>query len=166
MTVKRAVKPRALLASIVVVAVGAGWFGVAAATDGPGDRSNERRTLTFVDETTAATLVDFNKNGAPDPGDTFVFHEQYVTAEIMVEYNDSTCTVGFEDNYLCHVVVVVVGRGQVVVDGSVMAPGGVFPVDFDLPVTGGSGDFATARGYARVHHVSDTVSRDTIVLLA
>ena len=166
MTGERAVRRRALLASIVVVAVGAGWFGVAAAADGAGERTNHGRTLTFVDETTAATLVDINQNGAPDPGDTFVFHEQYVAREMRVEYNDSTCTVGFADNYLCHVVVVVVGRGQLVVDGSVTAPGGVFPVDFDLPVTGGSGEFATARGYARVHHVSDTVSRDTIVVLA
>ena len=148
----------------ILAATAALGAGAMAAVAGPASANGKGEALAFRDITTASTLVDVNHNGVPDPGDYFVFHEEATSHRSVVEYNDSHCLVGFADQYLCHVVVVVSGRGQVVVDGSVAAPGGAFPNDFDLAITGGTGEFSNAGGHAHVHHVSDTVSEDTLFL--
>lgn len=148
------------LAMVAAVAT-LGTLGVA--TDSAQAHGNRHR-LTFEDVTTASTFVDLDHNEAPDPGDYFVFHEEATVGDSVIEYNDSQCVVGFDNNFLCHVVIVIGQRGQVTVDGSVAAPGGAFPGDFDLAVTGGTGEFAGARGYAHVHRVSETVSQDSLYL--
>ena len=150
-----------ILATTAALSAGALTAVTAAANTNTNSKSE---TLAFRDVTTSSTFVDLNHNNAPDAGDYYIFHEELTRHGALVEYNDSQCLVGFADQYLCHVVVAVSGRGQVVVDGSIPAPGGAFPNDFDLAVTGGTGDFSNAAGHAHVHHVSDTVSEDTLFL--
>jgi hypothetical protein len=158
-------KLRLAQAVIAGTAAAAVAMVVAVGPANAGGAGTHHEALRFRDVTTGTAFVDVNHNRTPDPGDSFVFHEQDVRHGTAVEHNDSQCLVGLAEEYLCHVVVIVEGRGKVVVDGSIAAPGGAFPADFDLAVTGGTGDFARARGYAHVHHVSDTVSDDTLVLL-
>jgi hypothetical protein len=148
----------------ILVATAALGAGAPAAVAASASANSKGEVLAFRDVTTASTLVDLNHNGVPDPGDYFVFHEEATRHRSVVEYNDSQCLVGFADQYLCHVVVVVSGQGQIVVDGSIAAPAGAFPTDFDLAITGGTGDFSNTGGHAHVHHVSDTVSEDTLFL--
>jgi hypothetical protein len=148
----------------ILAATAALGAGALAAVAAPAGANSTDDVLAFRDATTASTFVDLNHDGIPDPGDYFIFHEESTRHRSVVEYNDSQCLVGFAGQYLCHVVVVVGGQGQVVVDGSIAAPGGAFPTDFDLAITGGTGDFSNAGGHAHVHHVSDTVSEDTLFL--
>jgi hypothetical protein len=138
--------------------------GAAAAVVSPASADTNAEALAFRDITMASTFVDLGKNGVPVPGDFFLFHEDATKHGVVVEYNDSQCLVALAGQYLCHVVVVVNGRGQITIDGSIPAPGGAFPTDFDLAITGGTGAFASARGRAHVHHISDTVSEDTLYL--
>lgn len=105
--------------------------------------ATEGSTITFRDKTVASTFVDVNHNGVPDPGDSSIAHEIAVDHPRGYEHNDSQCTVA----------------------GSVHAPGGNFAADFDFAITGGTGSFATARGYGHVHQLSATESLDTVHLV-
>src|SRR5438105_9662943 len=144
------------LASALVAAVLTG--AIVASPAVAGDRDTRHETLIFHDITTASVLADLNHNGTPDPGDTLIFHEQDRHANTLIESNDSQCIVALADNYLCHVIVTVTGRGEVTLDGAVHAPGSNFPSDFDLGITGGTGDFARARGYGHAHQISNTAA--------
>jgi hypothetical protein len=129
-----------------------------------GGHDSRQETLTFHDLTIGTAVVDINHDSNPDPGDNFIFHEQDRRNATIVEYNDSTCTVALADEYICHVIVTVADRGEIVLDASINAPGGQFPTDIDLAITGGTGDFTHARGYGHAHHISDTVSNDTLYI--
>ena len=148
-------------------AVGAAAVAATALLASPataGARNSHRETLKFHDVTTASAFIDRNGNGTPDVGDALTFHEEDRRSTNIVEYNDSQCLVALDAEFLCYVVVTVHGRGEIVLDAAIAAPGGNFPDDFDLAVTGGTGDFATVRGTAHAHHVSDTASDDTLFL--
>lgn len=129
-----------------------------------GDRETRSETITLHDTTTATAFVDLNHDMAPEPGDSLLFHEEYRRSATLIEFNDSQCLVALGDTYLCHVVVTVVSRGEIDLAGSVRAPGGAFPGDFDIAITGGTGDFARARGYGHVHQTGDTTADDTLVI--
>lgn len=54
------------------------------------------------------------------------------------------------------------GRGEVVGEG--MGPFGEDVAPFDVPITGGTGDFANVRGEAHIEPISDTEERETFEL--
>jgi hypothetical protein len=162
MTRRRRTTTRVLAATAATISAAALLATPVAARD---THDTGRETLAFHDVTTATAFVDLNHNGTPDPGDSLIFHEKDHNADPNAERNDSVCVVALDDNVLCHVVVTLPNRGQIDLDGSIHAPSGNFPANFDLAVTGGTGDFARSRGYGRVHQTSDTTADDTIVIL-
>lgn len=157
---------RTVWAGVASTMLAAGLVAIVlASTAEAGDRDTRHETIRLHDTTTATSLVDLNHNSVPEPGDSLLFHEEDRRSGNVVEYNDSQCVVALADTYLCHVVVSVVDRGEVDLDGSIPAPGGAFPADFDIGITGGTGDFARARGYGHVHQTSDSTAEDTLVVL-
>jgi hypothetical protein len=58
----------------------------------------------------------------------------------------------------------ITGRGEIVGTGAFVNFFGSESVDFDVPITGGTGDFANVRGVVHVH-LTENREIDTLELL-
>jgi hypothetical protein len=121
-------------------------------------------TITVLGTTTKDRFVDVGKKGF-SPGDTLVFVEQ-----LTDESDDSVlgkarieCTVHIGSWAICTGAFDFTGRGEIVGQGIV--PFTEEDAPFDVPVTGGTGEFANVRGDVHIEQVSDGVERNTFNLI-
>jgi hypothetical protein len=149
---------------IMAVVAAAGLLGLiggtVVASAGTGIPSPE--TITTVGTTVKEKFVDIGKRG-PSVGDTFA-----TTVDIKSQAgadlgNEKTqCIVGIRPWAICTGTFFITGRGEIVGTGAV----NIFSEspDFDVAITGGTGDFANVRGVAHVHLTEDGET-DTLELL-
>ncbi len=62
---------------------------------------------------------------------------------------------------LCTGALFITGRGEIIGEGVIHGSAS----SFDVPITGGTGDFANVRGYVHVEPVSQNLETDTLYLL-
>jgi hypothetical protein len=136
---------------IVAVAAAVGLLGLiggsVAASAGTSITAPE--TITTVGTVLKDKAVDVGKRG-PSVGDTFATTldiKSQAGADLGTERTQ--CTLGTGPWALCTGAFDITGRGEIV--GTGMVNLGSQSPDFDVPVTGGTGDFANVRGVAHVH---------------
>jgi len=120
------------------------------------------QTIRLLEHDTHQGFVDLNHNHRPDTGDQFIFAGVLTNPSTHKQAGSVTgaCTVTFGQNALCQAIGTLNGRGQVTISG---ISGNA--KDFDLAVTGGTGQFQNARGQIHIHQVNDTDSVDTLHLI-
>jgi hypothetical protein len=152
-------KLRAYAALPAIVALGALVLGAApAAADG-----KDKRKLRLVATESQFEFLDL---GAPGPslGDEFVFSEVLsrrgrdvgtsggvcTATEVMPPYDVIT--------FHCVATLSLTRRGQITLQGLVEIQGEEDPGPFTVAITGGTGDFRSACGEAKIRDVSETRS--------
>ena len=141
----------------VLVLVGGGL-----ATALAGNNITSPETLVLTETQTKTKFVDTGKPG-PGPGDMFLF------VSSLTDKADGSnagsvhgqCTVQIGHWLLCEAGAFIGDRGEIFV-------GGFFNSNsqsFDIPITGGTGEFDNARGTVHIEQVSDSVSTDTFSLI-
>jgi hypothetical protein len=117
--------------------------------------------------TTVGTIVEekFFDGGVQDlsVGDSFIQTLDLKSpAGVDLGTERAQCTVGAGGWGICTGTFDITGRGEIVATGMVnFETGGD---DFDVPITGGTGDFASARGVAHIH-LTENGETDTLELL-
>jgi hypothetical protein len=119
-------------------------------------------TITTVGTEVKSKSVDVGKQG-PSVGDTTAWTLDIKSqAGVDLGTERTQCTVGTGKWAICTGTFDITGRGEIVGTGAVNiaseAP------DFDVPITGGTGDFANVRGVAHVH-LTENGETDTLELL-
>lgn len=121
-------------------------------------------TITVLGTTIQDRYVDVGKHGF-SAGDLIVFVEK-----LSNEADDSVlgkgriqCTAHIGPWAICIGTFNFSGRGEIVGEG--MVPFGDDVASFDVPVTGGTGDFTNVRGEVHIEPVSDGVERETFELI-
>ena len=131
----------------------AGGVGVVATASQAGASSeftvlNHKTNVEFV-TATGASLV---RPGAFVPGDRIVLRDDLSENGVLVGYSNSVCTVTFNDNVLCDLILAFANTGDIhataLLRGSV-GPSGP-PTVFDATVDGGTFAYHTAHGSAHV----------------
>jgi hypothetical protein len=120
--------------------------------------------ITVLGTTTKDRFVDVGKPG-PTPGDTFMWVEQ-----LSDESDDSVvgkarieCTMHIGSWAICTGTFDITGRGEIVGQG--MVPMTEEGTPFDVPVTGGTAEFANVRGVVHVEPISEAEERHTLDLI-
>ena len=121
-------------------------------------------TITVLGTTTKDRYVDVGKPGF-SPGDVLVFVERLndEADDSVVGKGRIQCTVHVGDWAICVGTFDFTGRGEIVGEG--LVPFGGDEVPFDVPVTGGTGDFTNVRGEVHIEPVSDGVERESFELI-
>jgi hypothetical protein len=122
-------------------------------------------TITLLGTTTKDRYVDVGKKGF-GPGDQFVFVESRTDESdgSVVGKARIQCTAHIGPWAICVGTFDITGRGEIVGQG--MVPFGDEDVEsFDVPVTGGTGDFANIRGEAHIEPISEGEERITFDLI-
>jgi Dirigent-like protein len=129
-----------------------------------GNNISSPETLVLTETQTKSKVIDAGKHGF-GPGDVFLFTSSLTDKAdgSKVGTLHGQCTVQIGRWQMCEVGVFIGDRGQFVVAGVVEATDQ--PTAFDLPITGGTGEFDNVRGSVNVDPVSDTVSTDTVTLI-
>jgi hypothetical protein len=148
----------------VSVAVAAGLLGLiggkVAATAGTDIMSPE--TITTAGTEVKDKVVDVGRQG-PSVGDTFATTMDIKsTTGVDLGTERTQCTLGSGRWAICTGAFDITGRGELV--GTGMVNFGSERLDFDVPITGGTGDFANVRGVAHVH-LTENGETDTLELL-
>jgi len=119
-------------------------------------------TFTLVATTVKARFADVGKPG-PSPGDVFVFVNGLKDeADADVGTARILCTIHVGPWGICIGTFNIMDRGEIVAEGMVPLSKNAPP--FDVPVTGGTGDFSNVRGEVRVEPTK-TGERDTLELI-
>lgn len=149
------------LASIVGLACLLGLIGGTVVANAGADITSPE-TLTVVGTTSKDRFVDVGKEGN-SPGDMIIFVNQ------LTDENDAAvgkariqCTFQVGQWAICVGTFDITGRGEIVGEGIV--PFGPDTTSFDVPVTGGTGDFSNVRGEVNVMP-TDTGEVDTFELI-
>ena len=108
------------------------------------------QTLVFLDRTVNVRLVDLNRNGAVDPGDTAVFRDDLLQGGRRVGAVHGQCGANFRGVFLCDATVTL-QNGKITVAGT--QPGNVSA--FSLAVTGGTAEYQNVRGQMRLEFIND-----------
>jgi hypothetical protein len=121
-------------------------------------------SFTVIGTQTKGKGVDVGKKG-PSPGDSFFFVEQLTDEEgADVGKARIECTQHVGPWAICTGTFDITDRGEIVGAGMVpFGPNVDMPL-FDVPVTGGTGDFANVRGEVHVEP-TETGERDTFDLI-
>ena len=121
-------------------------------------------TITVFGTTTKDRYVDVGKHGF-SPGDVIVFTERLNDAadESVVGKSRIQCTVNVGPWAICIGTFDFTGRGEIVGEG--LVPFGDDAVPFDVPVTGGTGDFTNVRGEVHIDPVSNELERESFELI-
>ena len=121
-------------------------------------------TITVLGTTTKDRFVDVGKPG-PTPGDTFMFVEKLTdeSDDSVVGKARIECTMHINSWAICTGTFDFTGRGEIVGQG--MVPFDNDAPSFDVPVTGGTAEFANVRGDVHIEQISDDVERDTFHLI-
>ena len=141
----------------VLVLVGAGL-----ATALAGDNITSPETLVLTETQTKSKGVDVGKPGF-GPGDSFIFVSSLTDKADGSKAGSvrGQCTVQVGHWVLCEAGAFIGDRGEISVGGVVSSDS----QSFDIPITGGTGEFENARGTVHIEQVSDTVSTDTFSLI-
>ena len=127
-----------------------------------GSRITTPETLTLLGTTIKDKFVDVGKPGQT-PGDQILFIEDLTDAGAKVGKARIECTLHLGQWAICTGTFNIAGRGEIVGQGMVH-----FTEDassFEVPITGGTGEFANVRGVDHVESLSDTEERHTLELL-
>ena len=121
-------------------------------------------TIATLGTTIKDRYVDVGKPGF-SPGDVLVFVERLndEADDSVVGKSRIQCTVHVGPWAICIGTFNFTGRGEIVGEGMVPFEDNVDP--FDVPVTGGTGDFSNVRGEVHIEPVSDAVERETFELI-
>jgi hypothetical protein len=119
-------------------------------------------TITTVGTTVKDKFVDVGKKG-PSVGDTFATTVDIKSqAGVDLGTERTQCTLGAGRWAICTGAFDITGLGEIV--GTGMVNFGTESPDFDVPITGGTGDFANVRGVAHIH-LTENGETDTLELL-
>jgi hypothetical protein len=119
-------------------------------------------TITTVGTVVKDKYIDVGKKG-PSVGDTFATTVDIKSqAGVDLGTERTQCTLGTGRWAICTGAFDITGRGEIV--GTGMVNFGSESPDFDVPITGGTGDFANVRGVAHVH-LTENGETDTLELL-
>jgi hypothetical protein len=141
----------------VLVLVGGGL-----ATALAGNNITSPETLVLTETQTKGKGVDVGKPGF-GPGDSFIFVSSLTDKADGSKAGSvhGQCTVQTGHWLLCEAGAFIGDRGEISVAGFVSGN----TQSFDIPITGGTGEFDNARGTVHIDQVSDTVSTDTFSLI-
>lgn len=108
--------------------------------------------------------VDVGKKGF-SPGDEFMFLESMFdeTDTNRIGTNRVLCTMYLRRWAWCSATFIIDGRGAIVAEAAV--PFTESTTTIDLPITGGTGEFANVRGTIHDEFVSETTTRLTMNLI-
>jgi Allene oxide cyclase barrel like domain len=148
-----------LPAVLGALALSAGSLASASANHGS-DKKVVR--LTFIEKSTAGTLVDVDKSGGPSIGDVFVFQSDLLdpATNEKVGTTEGHCMLvtASEDLTDCDASGVLAG-------GQIRVAGASSQADVTvLAVTGGTGAYRNVRGQLTIETIDDTTSKDTLEL--
>jgi hypothetical protein len=147
---------------IVSVVAAAGLVGLIGGTvvASAGTSIPSPETITTVSTTIKEKGVDVGKQG-PSVGDTYAWTQDIKSpAGVDLGTERTQCTNGTGQWAICIGTLDITGRGEIVSTGWVdFGPGR--SLVFDVPITGGTGDFANVRG---VTHVDLTENHDIYTL--
>ena len=119
-------------------------------------------TFTLVGTTIKDRFVDVGKQGN-SPGDLIVFVNRLTDeTDTVVGKARIECTAHIGQWAICIGTFNITGRGEIVGEG--MVPLGPDTTSFDVPVTGGTGDFSNVRGEVTVTP-TDTGEADAFSLI-
>ena len=119
-------------------------------------------TITTVGTVLKDKFVDVGKQG-PSVGDTFATTLDIKSqAGVDLGTERTQCTIGTGRWAICTGAFDITGRGEIVGTGAVNL--GAESPDFDVPITGGTGEFANVRGVAHIH-LTENGETDTLELL-
>jgi len=119
-------------------------------------------TITTVGTVVKDRFVDVGRKG-PSVGDTFATTLDIKSqAGVDLGTERTQCAVGTGKWAICTGTFDITGRGEIVGTGAVNIASET--PDFDVPITGGTGDFANVRGVAHVH-LTENGETDTLELL-
>ena len=150
--------------TVVSVAVAAGLLGLIGGTvaANAGTDITSPETITTVGTTTKDKFIDVGRQG-PSVGDTFASTVDIKsTTGVDLGTERTQCTLGTGRWAICTGAFDITGRGEIV--GTGMVNFGTESPDFDVPITGGTGDFANVRGVAHIH-LTQNGETDTLELL-
>jgi hypothetical protein len=134
--------------------------GTVAANAGTNITSPE--TITIVSTTVKEKGVDAGRKG-PSVGDLYAWAADIKsTTGVDLGTERTQCTFGTGRWALCTGAFDITGRGEIVATGMVnFVPS---RTDLDIPITGGSGDFANVRGVVHIH-LTENAETATLELL-
>lgn len=152
---------RKRLVSVVGLACLIGLIGGTVVANAGADITSPE-TFTVVGTVIKDRFVDVGKQG-DSPGDVLVFVEK-LTDESDADMGKARiqCTAHIGPWAICIGTFNITGRGEIVGEG--MVPFGPDVTSFDVPVTGGTGDFSNVRGSVTVEP-TDTGEVDTFDLI-
>jgi len=141
----------------VLVLVGGGL-----ATALAGNNITSPEMLVLTETQTKSKVADVGKPGF-GPGDSFLFLSSLTDKADGSKAGSvhGQCTVQVGHWLLCEAGAFIGDRGEVFVGGVISSNS----QSFDIPITGGTGEFDNARGTVHIDQVSDTVSTDTFNLI-
>jgi hypothetical protein len=121
-------------------------------------------TITVLGTTVRDRYVDVGKPRFSS-GDVFVFVERLTdeSDDSLVGTSRIQCTAHIGPWAICIGTFSITGRGEVVGEG--LVPFGEDVAPFDVPITGGTGDFANVRGEVHVEPISGSEERLTFNLI-
>ena len=146
--------------SAALLAVVGGLAAAQAATD-----ITAPETIVVMSHTTKSAEVNVGDKGF-GPGDSFLSLSKLYDETDQTQVGDGhvQCTAQPGKGWMfCTGAFNITGRGQIVGEGILRFTPET--VSFDVPITGGTGDFANVRGYAHVDLIDDTTEKDTFNLL-
>ena len=121
-------------------------------------------TVAVLGTTIQDRYVDVGKHGF-SAGDVLVFVERLTDEadDSVVGKSRIQCTVHVGPWAICVGTFNFTGRGEIVGEGLVPFSDNV--ASFDVPVTGGTGDFTNVRGEVHIEPVSEEVERESFELI-
>jgi hypothetical protein len=160
MKIRRFALPTSLAAAAIIAA----GVGIAAAqTPGPAHYKFFEQQTSFVLTSANGAILDPSQ-GAPQPGDRIEFtsldyrgdHTHHAARWTATDH--FICVFDSNGNPICD--------GQVAIDASMLVIHGTGGEGtFSIPVTGGTGNFRSARGELAVHNVGSTENSDLDITL-
>ena len=121
-------------------------------------------TITVLGTTIKDRFVDVGTHGF-SAGDVIVFVERLTDEadDSVVGKSRIQCTVHVGPWAICIGTFNITGRGEIVGEG--LVPFGPDVTTFDVPVTGGTGEFANVHGVTHIESISETEERHTFELI-
>jgi hypothetical protein len=146
--------------SAALLAVVSGLAVAQAATD-----ITDPETIVLISHQTKSVDVNVGDK-AFGPGDSFIFIAKSFDETDQTQLGGShvQCTIQPGKGWqFCTGAFIITGRGQIVGEGAVQFTNAT--TSLDVPITGGTGDFANVRGYVHVEFMDETTEKDTLNLL-
>jgi hypothetical protein len=143
----------------VLVVVGGGLTMALA-----GNNITAPETLVLTETNLKGRFVDVGKPGF-GPGDSFFFVSSLTDPADSSKVGSvhGQCSAHIGHWQICEAGAFLVDRGEIFVSGVIPATDQL--ADFDLAITGGTGEFENVRGSVHINQISNTESEDTLTLI-